>query len=427
MMKDNIEVAVIGLGYVGLPLANAFSKVYKVIGFDTNANKINKYKLGIDITNEIGNEKLKNSTIFFTNNENDIKNANVYIIAVPTPIDLERQPYIKDTMNATKLVGKMLKKGDLVIYESTFYPGMTEEKCIPLLEQISNMKQSKNFYVGYSPERINPGDKKHKLENITKIVSGIDEDSKEYVYELYRKILINEPYKVSSIKIAEASKILENTQRDVNIAFMNEMSKFLKNCGINTQEVIEACSTKWNFINFKPGLVGGHCIGIDPYYLIYKAETIGMNLKLIKESRNVNEEMKKYVLDVLLKKINDATNKKEKSIIIYGVTFKENVSDIRNSKIIEIAKSLEEENNIKIYISDTHVDSADINKEYNTNFLSIDKCTEKVQGIVIGTPHNEYKNMTEDFLIAKLENIECPILDINNIIKKNKNSKVWKL
>lgn len=426
MKKDNIEVAVIGLGYVGLPLARAFSKVYKVIGFDTNIEKINKYKLGIDITNEIGNEKLKNSTIFFTNNEMDIKNANVYIIAVPTPIDSKQQPYIDDTINATKLVGKLLKKGDLVIYESTFYPGMTEEKYIPLLEQISNMKQAENFYVGYSPERINPGDKEHKLENIAKIVSGIDEESKEYVYELYKKILINEPYKVSSIKIAEANKILENTQRDVNIAFMNEMSRFFKSFNINTQEVIEACSTKWNFINFKPGLVGGHCIGIDPYYLIYKAGTIGMKLELIQESRNVNENMKKYILGVFLKKIDEATNREDKSIIIYGVTFKENVSDIRNSKIIEIAKILEEKK-IKIYISDTHVDLGYINKEYNTNFLGIDKCTEKVQGIMIGVAHDEYKNITEDSLLEKLENAECPILDINNIIKKNKNSKIWGL
>ena len=426
MKEDNIEVAVIGLGYVGLPLANAFSKFYKVIGFDTSIEKINKYKLGIDITNELGNDELKNSTIFFTNNEEDIKNANVYIIAVPTPIDSKQQPYIEDTLNATKLVGKLLKKGDLVIYESTFYPGMTEEKCIPILEQISKMKQSKNFYVGYSPERINPGDKTHKLENITKIVSGIDEKSKEYVYKLYKTILINEPYKVTSIKIAEASKILENTQRDVNIAFMNEMSKFFKKLDINMQEVIEACSTKWNFINFKPGLVGGHCIGIDPYYLIYKAKTIGMNLKLIKESRSINENMKKYIWDVFMKKLNKATNKENKSIIIYGVTFKENVSDIRNSKIIEIAKKLEE-NKIKIYISDIHVDLNYINKEYNTNFLSIDKCKGKVQGIIIGTAHDEYKNITEDSLMVKLENTECPILDINNIIEKNKNSKIWGL
>ena len=288
------------------------------------------------------------------------------------------------------------------------------------------MKQSKNFYVGYSPERINPGDKTHKLENITKIVSGIDEKSKEYVYKLYKTILINEPYKVTSIKIAEASKILENTQRDVNIAFMNEMSKFFKKLDINMQEVIKACSTKWNFINFKPGLVGGHCIGIDPYYLIYKAKTIGMNLKLIKESRSINENMKKYIWDVFMKKLNKATNKENKSIIIYGVTFKENVSDIRNSKIIEIAKKLEE-NKIKIYISDIHVDLNYINKEYNTNFLSIDKCKGKVQGIIIGTAHDEYKNITEDSLMVKLENTECPILDINNIIEKNKNSKIWGL
>ena len=249
MRKDNLIIAIIGLGYVGLPLANAFSKKYKVIGFDKNENKIRNYKNGIDITKEIGNRELSKSNIIFTSNKNDIKDANVYIIAVPTPIDVSNKPYIQDTLDATELVGSVLKKGDMVIYESTFYPGLTEEECIPLLEKKSNMIQKENFYVGYSPERINPGDKMHKLENITKIVSGIDKQSLELVYKLYKTILMKEPFKVSSIKVAEACKVIENTQRDLNIAFMNEISILLKKLNINTNEVLEACMTKWNRYN----------------------------------------------------------------------------------------------------------------------------------------------------------------------------------
>lgn len=426
MKKDDLEIAIIGLGYVGLPLANAFSKKYKVIGFDKNQYKINQYKQGIDLTNEIGNKELKDSKVFFTSNEKEIANANIYIISVPTPIDANKQPYIEDTINATKLVGSVLKKGDLVIYESTFYPGMTEEKCIPMLEQISNMKQYKNFYVGYSPERINPGDKEHNLENIVKIVSGIDEESKEYVYKLYKEILINEPFKVSSIKVAEASKILENTQRDINIAFMNEMSKIFKGLDINMQEVLKAASTKWNFINFTPGLVGGHCIGIDPYYLIYKAKAVGANSELIELSRKINENMKEYILDTFISKIDKATSNSIKSVVIYGITFKENVSDIRNSKIIEIARELEKRD-IKVYIEDSHIDLDEVNREYKANFLPYMECKGKVQGILVGTAHKEYKKITEKSLIEKLENVKCPIIDIHNVITKSKNSKVWLL
>lgn len=426
MRKDNLIIAIIGLGYVGLPLANAFSKKYKVIGFDKNENKIRNYKNGIDITKEIGNRELSKSNIIFTSNKNDIKDANVYIIAVPTPIDVSNKPYIQDTLDATELVGSVLKKGDMVIYESTFYPGLTEEECIPLLEKKSNMIQKENFYVGYSPERINPGDKMHKLENITKIVSGIDKQSLELVYKLYKTILMKEPFKVSSIKVAEACKVIENTQRDLNIAFMNEISILLKKLNINTNEVLEACMTKWNFVNFKPGLVGGHCIGIDPYYLIEKAKKTNVNLSIIENSRKVNESMKQYIIEELLKKMRENSKKIKKSVIIYGATFKENISDIRNSKILEIAKELTIIG-IKVYITDPYININYINKEYNMNLYDIKECKEKVQGIIIGVAHNKYKQITENDLIEKLENNMCPIIDIYGIVKKNKNSKIWSL
>ena len=335
-------------------------------------------------------------------------------------------PYISDTIEATKMIGQILKKGDIVIYESTFYPGMTEEICVPILEKYSNMKQKENFFIGYSPERINPGDRRHKLKNITKLVSGIDKKSAEYTYDIYKKILKTKPYMVSSIKVAESAKVLENTQRDVNIALMNDISRFLKAMNIDTNEVLKACSTKWNFINFKPGLVGGHCIGIDPYYLLYKSNKLGINLKVVEQCRESNEEMKQYIYTNFLNKINTASKAINKSVIIYGITFKENVSDYRNSKIIEVAQKLEK-NNLKIYVDDIHINLERLNKEYKTNFLLAKNCKEKVQGIIIASPHDEYKNIEEDELIEKLENIDCPIFDLNNVIKKNINSKVWRI
>lgn len=424
IMKDNLTIAVIGLGYVGLPLASAFARKYKVIGFDKNIEKINMYKRGIDVTHEIGNQKIKKSKIIFSSDEKDLVHANVYIIAVPTPIDSNKAPYISDTIKATKTIGNVLKKGDLVVYESTFYPGMTEEICIPLLEEVSNMNQKGNFYVGYSPERINPGDKKHKLENITKLVSGIDKESTEHVYNIYKKILKRKPFIVSSIKIAESAKVLENTQRDVNIALMNDMSRFLKRMNIDTSEVLKACSTKWNFVNFRPGLVGGHCIGIDPYYLLYKANKLGVTLNVVKQCRESNEEMKDYIYNNFLDKVNKSSKVINRSVIIYGITFKENVSDYRNSKIVEIAKKLEE-NNFRVYVEDVNVNLGNLNKEYNTNFLLAKDCKEKVQGIIIASPHDEYKNIKESELIRKLENRNCPIFDLNNVIKKDIDSKVW--
>ncbi len=412
-MKSDIKIAVIGLGYVGLPLAIAFSKFYDVIGFDKN---------GFDVTNEIGNEEISNSRIMFTSNEKDLSNANIYIIAVPTPIDNNNNPYIEDTLKVTTMIAKYLKRGDLVVYESTFYPGLTEEKCIPTLEYVSKMKQEGNFFVGYSPERINPGDKVHRLENITKIVSGIDEESCKYVYELYKNILENEPYKVSSIKIAEACKVLENTQRDINIAFLNEVSKIFKKMNINTNEVIDACSTKWNFLSFRPGLVGGHCIGIDPYYLIYKADTVNADSNMMKISREINESMKGYVVNT----IEESISLEEKSVLIYGLTFKENVSDIRNSKIVEIAQMLEERN-IKVYATDPFANIDEINKEYGTNLIDAKSCNHKVNAIVIGVAHNEYKNLSEDYLYEQMESEDSIIYDLYNIIQKRKNSKVWTL
>ena len=347
-----MNLGVVGLGYVGLPLAVAFAKKYNVTGFDINNKKIQNYIDHNDVTNEVGNEKLKEINIKFTSDEKEIRKLDFIIIAVPTPVNSYNIPDFNPLESASMIVARNMKKGAIVVYESTVYPGATEEKCIPILEKYSNLVCGKDFKVGYSPERINPGDKEHKLENIVKIISAVDKDALDKIEKVYSNIIKAGVVKVSSIKTAEASKIIENTQRDINIAFMNEIAMLFEKLEIDTDEVLKAASTKWNFLNFKPGLVGGHCIGVDPYYLIAKGDNVNCNMKLVKTAREINDYMLQYIVKKILTKLHGKQkNNGETKIAVLGVTFKENVSDIRNSKALEIIRLLDEKG-VKVIVSD---------------------------------------------------------------------------
>ncbi|HCD7932476.1 TPA: nucleotide sugar dehydrogenase, partial [Enterococcus faecium] len=336
--NSKTKISVIGLGYVGLPLAVAFAeKGYKVIGFDLNVEKINDYKNGIDSTGEIGKLRLNNENLVYTSDPREISDAQFHIVAVPTPINGDKTPDLMPVISASEIVGKQLKKGSIVVYESTVYPGVTEDICLPILEKKSNLKYGEEFSIGYSPERINPGDKIHRLETITKVVSASDETTLETVAAIYGSIIKAGIYKAPSIRVAEASKVIENSQRDINIAFMNELSMVFDLMNIDTSEVLKAANTKWNFLNFKPGLVGGHCIGVDPYYFTYKAEELGYHSQIILSGRKINNDMPRFVVNKLIKEMikNDIKIKNSK-VAILGLTFKEDCPDFRNSKNIEL-------------------------------------------------------------------------------------------
>ncbi|MDE6408277.1 MAG: nucleotide sugar dehydrogenase, partial [Anaeroplasmataceae bacterium] len=351
------KVVVVGLGYVGLPIAVAFSRCYEVFGFDTNQKKIEDYKNGIDITGEVGNDILKKTNIKFSFDEKIIKSADYIIITVPTPVNINNEPDLNCIIAASQAVGRNLHYGVIVIYESTVYPGATEEVCVPILEEVSGLTFNKDFFVGYSPERINPGDKVHTFQSINKIVSGSTIETRKKIARLYQKCISGKIIQVSSLKVAEAAKVMENTQRDINIAFMNEISKIFRVMNINTNEVLQAAKTKWNFLDFHPGLVGGHCIGIDPYYLSYKVQELGYNPELILTSRKINNSMSEYVvyniIDNLQKMGKEIMSSK---ILIKGLTFKENVTDIRNSRAIDIAKELIRKG-AEVYLEDYNVNN----------------------------------------------------------------------
>lgn len=394
-MKNDINMAIIGLGYVGLPLAIEFSQKYNVIGFDISQARIAELQNGIDKTKEISQQEiLQCRNMLFTSNVQDIQDANIYIITVPTPTDSFNNPDLTPIKNATKTIGSVLKKDDIVIYESTVYPGCTEEVCVPILESLSGLVYNRDFYCGYSPERINPGDKTMKLTDIKKITSGSNESIAKIIDDLYSSIIAAGTYKASSIKVAEAAKIIENTQRDVNIAFMNEISCVFQRIGIDTLEVIEAASTKWNFLKFTPGLVGGHCIGVDPYYLIRKSELHDYSPKLLLSAREVNNKMSKEIVFNLVKKMiqRDIVISRS-SIAIFGITFKENCSDIRNSKVVDIINEIKEyTNNIDIY--DPHANSSDVFYEYGLNLSSLSSfSSDKYQAIIIAVAHDDFKDI----------------------------------
>lgn len=413
---EEIRVGVVGLGYVGIPLAVAFDKKYPTIGFDTNNEKIELYKKGIDVTNEVGNDKIKNSKIEFTNNPEELSKCNRIIVAVPTPVDENKEPDLKPVIGASEIVGKYLSKGTIVIYESTVYPGLTEEICMPILEENSKLKCGQDFKIAYSPERVNPGDKVHRFENIKKIVSGMDEETLEKVSQLYDSVLQNGVFKAKSIKVAEAAKVIENSQRDVNIAFANEIAIMCNKLGIDTNDVLDAACTKWNFLNFRPGLVGGHCIGVDPYYLITKVEKLGYKSVLLSSSRKVNESISEFIVDNIVQKLNNkGVQPKDAKVQILGITFKENVNDIRNSKIIDIIKELQKRN-IKVYVKDPNSDMNMVEKEYKIN-IDENKNNEKVDVLVVAVAHDQYKNMSNEEILDYLNENKI-VFDIKNILNK---------
>lgn len=424
ILKKEAQVALIGLGYVGLPIALAFAKKVKVIGFDINEKRVNLMKKGIDPSNELAKSEFKNSDITFTHKLDELKKANFFIIAVPTPIDEHNLPDLKPLIAASTTVGKVLKKGDYVVYESTVYPGCTEEDCIPVLEKVSGLKYMKDFKVGYSPERINPGDKEHTITKILKVVSGCDKESLENISKVYEIIVEPGTHKASSIKVAEAAKIIENTQRDVNIALMNELSIIFNKMGINTYDVLAAAGTKWNFLKFSPGLVGGHCIGVDPYYLTYKAESLGYHARVINSGRYVNDSMGFYVAKTCVKKIIAAGKNISKSkVLVMGATFKEDVSDIRNSKVADIVKELKSFG-VKVEIVDPHADSEELKHEYG---FGLSKLGKGYDGVIVAVNHKEYKTLDEKFYKSILSS-KGVLVDIKGMYKSQfKGLTYWSL
>jgi len=407
------KIAVIGIGYVGLPLAVEFGKKREVVGFDINAKRIDELKNGIEKTREVDTEELSQAKyLTFSTLEEDIKSAKIYIVTVPTPIDEFKKPDLQPLIAASRTVGNVLKEGDIVIYESTVYPGCTEEVCVPILENVSGLKFNQDFYCGYSPERINPGDKQHRLPNIKKVTSGSTPEIADKVDELYSSIITAGTHKVSSIKVAEAAKVIENAQRDLNIAFVNELSLIFDRMGISTLEVLEAASTKWNFLPFKPGLVGGHCIGVDPYYLTHKAQSLGYHPEVILAGRKINDNMGVFVANKVIKLMSQNGNiiKGSKALIL-GITFKENCPDIRNSKVIDVIRELESYG-VDIDVYDPHADTIEVIDEYNIDLKnSIDGKTYDV--IIIAVAHDEFRTLKLD----NLKNDKSIIYDIKGFLE----------
>ncbi|KAA9013822.1 nucleotide sugar dehydrogenase [Niallia endozanthoxylica] len=389
--EKNPKISVIGLGYVGLPLAIEFAKKFEVIGFDINSRKLDKYLSGIDVTDEVGDDAIKNTTMIFTNEEEKLRDCKFHVVAVPTPINSDKTPDLTPIIGASKTVAKNLTKGSIVVFESTVYPGTTEEVCIPILEQESGLKFGIDFKVGYSPERINPGDKVNTLTKITKVVSGSDTEALEVISKVYETIIEAGVHKADSIKVAEASKVIENSQRDINIAFMNELSMVFNKMGIDTQAVLDAAGTKWNFLNFSPGLVGGHCIGVDPYYFTYKAEQLGYHSQIILSGRKINDDMGLYVAQNVIKSLIKAEQPiKGSRVAIMGVTFKENCSDVRNTKIIDIINELEEFG-IEVLVHDPVANKEEVWEEYRINLVDIDAIKD-LNAVVIAVKHDVFRD-----------------------------------
>ena len=387
------KISLVGLGYVGMPIAVAFAKKVDVIGYDLNEKKIETYKLGIDPTNEVGDDAIKATTVEFTADETRLKEAKFHIVAVPTPINGDRTPDLTPVEGASRIVGRNLTKGSIVVYESTVYPGVTEDVCIPILEKESGLKCGVDFKVGYSPERINPGDKVHRLETIVKIVSGMDEESLDEIAKVYELVIEAGVYRASCIKVAEAAKVIENSQRDINIAFMNEISIIFNKMGIDTKSVLEAAGTKWNFLKFFPGLVGGHCIGVDPYYLTYKAEMLGYHSQIILAGRRINDDMGKYVAENVVKSLISADKAvKNAKVAILGFTFKENCYDTRNTRIIDIVNELKEYG-ITPVIADPQADEEEAKRLYGVEFVDVNTI-KGADAVVLAVAHDRFKNIS---------------------------------
>ncbi|WP_211252711.1 nucleotide sugar dehydrogenase [Crocinitomix catalasitica] len=426
LVNKETKLAVIGLGYVGLPIALEFAKQIKVIGFDINEKRIEMMQNNIDPSSELVASDFEGTDIEFTASIDKLKEATFFIVAVPTPIDSSKLPDLKPLLGASKTVGLAIKKGDYVVYESTVYPGCTEEDCIPVLEEVSGLKFRDDFKVGYSPERINPGDKVNTLASIVKVSSGCDPDSAEHIAKTYELVVTAGVHRAASIKVAEAAKIIENTQRDVNIALINELSIIFGRLGINTYDVLEAAGTKWNFLNFRPGLVGGHCIGVDPYYLTHKAKQVGYHAKIINSGRYVNDSMGFYVGKQTVKKmIGHGKNPMESKVLILGATFKEDVSDIRNSKIIDVINELESFA-CKVDVIDPHADSEELFAEYG--FRLAEKATNDYDAVIVAVNHKEYTTFSEADFSNMLKGDHGIVVDLKGIYKgKISNIDYWSL
>lgn len=403
MMKE-IKIAVIGLGYVGLPLARLFSTKYQTVGFDMNQKRVDALMGGHDATLEVSDELLQdaidNHGFVCTTDLEKIRECNFYVVAVPTPVDVNNRPDLRPLWGASETVGKVISKGDIVVYESTVYPGVTEEECLPVVERVSGLKFNVDFYAGYSPERINPGDKQHTVEKIKKVTSGSTPEIADIVDGVYNSVLVNGTHKAPSIKVAEASKIIENSQRDVNIAFMNELAKIFNAMGIDTRDVIEAASTKWNFIKLSPGLVGGHCISVDPYYLIQKAQVYGVLPRVMFAARRLNDGMGNYVAEQTIKSMNQkGLLVKDAKILILGITFKENCPDIRNTKVVDIYTSLEEyTKNVTVY--DPWANKESVKREYGVDIVSELPVGEKFDAVILAVAHNQFKELDVKSLVV---------------------------
>ena len=414
LLTKEKTLAVIGLGYVGLPIALAFAKKIRVIGFDINAERVDMMKNRLDPSKELEPTAFDGCEIQFTHSIDDLKSASFYIIAVPTPVDKHKVPDLTPVLSASRTVGKVLSKGDIVVYESTVYPGCTEDDCIPVLEEVSGLRWMDDFKVGYSPERINPGDKNHTLENIVKVVSGSDEESLNVIATMYEQVVDAGVHRAPTIKVAEAAKIIENTQRDLNIALMNELSKIFDLMDINTYDVLEAANTKWNFLNFFPGLVGGHCIGVDPYYLTYKAMSKGYKPEVILAGRRINDSMGAYVAKKLVQSlIKNGKDVSESKVLIMGATFKEDVSDIRNTKVVDVIKELIDYS-VTIDVVDAYADPSEMKHEYGLSLSS--ETNPPYDAIIVAVNHDQYAQMTLDNYRSLMGN--DPILfDIKGMLK----------
>ena len=422
IIKGEEKISLVGLGYVGMPIAVAFAKKVKVVGFDLNAKKIELYKSGVDPTNEVGDEVIKNTTVEFTADETKLREAKFHIVAVPTPVNDDHTPDLTPVEGASRIVGRNLTKGSIVVYESTVYPGVTEDVCIPILEKESGLKCGVDFKIGYSPERINPGDKVHRLETIVKIVSGMDEESLEEIAKVYELVVEAGVHRAESIKVAEAAKVIENSQRDINIAFMNELSIIFNKMGIDTQSVLKAAGTKWNFLKFFPGLVGGHCIGVDPYYLTYKAEQLGYHSQIILSGRRINDDMGKYVAESVVKNLikADVAIKKAK-VAILGFTFKENCPDTRNTKIVDIFNELKEYG-ITAEIADPTADKDEAKHLYGVEFVDINSISD-CDAIILAVAHEEFKSLTPtdfDKMFKLGDNSNKVLADIKGLLDRKK-------
>jgi UDP-N-acetyl-D-galactosamine dehydrogenase len=425
LVNKEQKLAVIGLGYVGLPIALEFARSIRVIGFDINAKRVDMMKNSIDPSNELPKEAFDGCDIEFTDSLEKLKEATFYVVAVPTPVDEHNVPDLTPVLKASETIGKVIKKGDYVVYESTVYPGCTEEDCLPVVEKLSGLKGGIDFKIGYSPERINPGDKEHTLQNVVKVVSGCDEESLDNIAKTYELVVKAGVHRASNIKVAEAAKIIENTQRDLNIALMNELSIIFDKLGINTYEVLEAAGTKWNFLKFFPGLVGGHCIGVDPYYLTYKSEQLGYKSRVILSGRIINDEMASYVAKKTIQNIiKSGADVSKSKVLVMGTTFKENVTDIRNSKVADLVKELQAYS-IQVDVVDPHADSEELEHEYGYKLTP--EVSKGYDAVIVAVNHKEYTILDENYF-QSIMNPGALLVDLKGIFRsKFPNIKYWSL